>query len=229
MAEGKKSFVAYADWGGVFRALPDDVAGRLIKHIFAYVNDENPNTEDYVINALFEQIKSTLKRDLGKWESQREQRRNAGKASAEARRNKTNDRVTPANETKQNPTTPPKPEKLKLGEFENVRLTEEEYIKAQDKYGELLPAMIEKLSSYIKTKGNKYKDHYATFGSWVYDSVIEKQQRNGNSQNQTNGNHAPGPKGAADGVQRTGGKQSYHVTASAVFDEVQNRQVDTPV
>lgn len=86
MAQNKKSFIAYSDWYGMFKALPDDIAGKLIKHIFSYVNDENPITDDYVINALFEQVKSTLKRDLIKWESQQEQRKNAGLRSAEVRK-----------------------------------------------------------------------------------------------------------------------------------------------
>jgi hypothetical protein len=86
MAENKKSFVAYSDWNGMFKALPDEVAGKLIKHIFSYVNDENPTSEDFVINALFEQVKSTLKRDLKKWEQTLEGRSKAGKASAEAKR-----------------------------------------------------------------------------------------------------------------------------------------------
>ena len=86
MAEGKKSFIAYSDWYGMFKALPDEVAGKLIKHIFSYVNDENPSSDDFVINALFEQVKSTLKRDLKKWEEQQEQRRQAGLRSAEIRK-----------------------------------------------------------------------------------------------------------------------------------------------
>lgn len=86
MAEGKKSFVAYSDWYGMFKALPDEVAGKLIKHIFSYVNDENPISEDFIINALFEQVKSTLKRDLNKWEAQTEQRKKAGLRSAEIRK-----------------------------------------------------------------------------------------------------------------------------------------------
>mgnify|MGYP003667679411 FL=1 len=90
MATDKKSFVAYSDWHGMFKALPDEVAGKLIKHVFAYVNDEDPTNDDYIINALFEQIKSTLKRDLKKWETQREQRSEAGKKSAELRATKSN-------------------------------------------------------------------------------------------------------------------------------------------
>ena len=49
MAENKKSFVAYADWKETFDALSDEKAGQLIKHIFAYVNDENPESEDMLI------------------------------------------------------------------------------------------------------------------------------------------------------------------------------------
>jgi hypothetical protein len=104
MAENKKSFIAYSDWYGMLKACPDEVAGKLIKHVFAYVNDENPSTDDYIINALFEQIKSTLKRDLVKWEKEREQRSLAGKKSAEQRATKSNERSTALNETERKPT-----------------------------------------------------------------------------------------------------------------------------
>ncbi len=98
MAQGKKSFVAYADWKDVFDELPDSDAGALIKHIFAYVNDENPTTDSVLIKAVFANIKSTLKRDLNKWESQVEQRSLAGKKSAEKRA------LTKNNEIERNPT-----------------------------------------------------------------------------------------------------------------------------
>jgi hypothetical protein len=62
--EGKKSFVLYTDQREVFEELDDELAGKLIKHIFAYVNDENPETDDLLINAVFANIKATLKRDL---------------------------------------------------------------------------------------------------------------------------------------------------------------------
>lgn len=74
MAENKKSFTAYCDWKETFDSLPDDKAGQLIKHLFAYVNDENPQTDDILINAVFAQIKQTLKRDLKKWESKKNER-----------------------------------------------------------------------------------------------------------------------------------------------------------
>ena len=68
MAENKKSFILYTDQSGVFNQLPDEIAGKLIKHIFAYVNDENPITDDLIINIAFEPIKQSLKRDLKRYE-----------------------------------------------------------------------------------------------------------------------------------------------------------------
>ena len=67
MAQGKKSFLMYCDQRGIFDKLPDEYAGRLIKHIFAYVNDENPETDDLVLTMAFEGIKTALKRDLEKY------------------------------------------------------------------------------------------------------------------------------------------------------------------
>jgi len=67
MAENKKSFTAYCDWNSTFNSLPDEKAGQLIKHLFAYVNDENPISDDLLINAVFANIRATLKRDLVKW------------------------------------------------------------------------------------------------------------------------------------------------------------------
>ena len=86
MAENKKSFVLYSDSQGLVNQLPDEVAGRLLKHIYAYVNDENPISDELLLNIAFEPIKMQLKRDLIKWENQLEQRRNAGLKSAEVRK-----------------------------------------------------------------------------------------------------------------------------------------------
>lgn len=86
MAENKKSFVLYSDSQGLVNQLPDEVAGRLLKHIYAYVNDENPISDELLLNIAFEPIKMQLKRDLIKWETQIEQRRQAGLRSAEVRK-----------------------------------------------------------------------------------------------------------------------------------------------
>jgi hypothetical protein len=105
MATGKKSFVAYADWKNTFDGLDNENAGALIKHIFAYVNDENPISDSVLIRAIFANIKATLKRDLNKWDTQLLQRSEAGKRSAELRAfNKLNERSTVVDSRARNPT-----------------------------------------------------------------------------------------------------------------------------
>ena len=86
MAKGKKSFVLYSDQKELFEALTDEQSGKLIKHIFQYVNDENPTLDDPILKIAFITIKSILKRDLNKWEKQIKQRSEAGKKSAESRK-----------------------------------------------------------------------------------------------------------------------------------------------
>ena len=72
MAQDKKSFILYSDSQGLINQLPDDVAGRLLKHIYAYVNDENPITDELLLNIAFEPIKMQFKRDLKKWEESKD-------------------------------------------------------------------------------------------------------------------------------------------------------------
>ena len=68
MAKDKTSFILYCDQQGLFNKLPDEIAGKLIKHIFAYVNDEDPITSDLLLEIAFEPIKLQLKRDLRKYD-----------------------------------------------------------------------------------------------------------------------------------------------------------------
>lgn len=79
MAEGKKSFLLYCDIAHTVEHLADEQAGKLFKHIVAYVNDKNPETEDLVIRLAFEPIKQQLKRDLKRWGKTRKERSAAGK------------------------------------------------------------------------------------------------------------------------------------------------------
>lgn len=94
MAEGKKSFVLYADLIHTVRKMPAKKAGDLFVTILQYVNDENPVVSDPVVDLVFEPIKQQLKRDLKSWEGTRIERSKAGKQggikSGESRRNKAN-------------------------------------------------------------------------------------------------------------------------------------------
>jgi len=85
MAKDKKSFILYVDQKDLFNKLPDEIAGKLIKHIYAYVNDENPKAEDLIIDVAFEPIKQQLKRDLKLFENVKTKRSEAGKIGASKR------------------------------------------------------------------------------------------------------------------------------------------------
>ena len=104
MAENKKGFVLYADQKSIIDMLPNDKAGELLKHIFAYVNDENPVNEDPLINLAFEPIKLQLKRDLQKWEETRVKRSIAGSISAEKRKQQSQQVLTSVESVEQVPT-----------------------------------------------------------------------------------------------------------------------------
>ena len=71
MAEGKKSFILYLQQRTVFDGLEDAEAGKLIKTIFSYVCDENPQPTGMTKYA-FEIIKPVLKADLKKYEEKKE-------------------------------------------------------------------------------------------------------------------------------------------------------------
>jgi hypothetical protein len=64
MAENKKSFIAYCDWGEIFDLLTDEEAGK-------DVNDRNPifDDNDRFLKIIFEPIRLQLKRDLAKYET----------------------------------------------------------------------------------------------------------------------------------------------------------------
>ena len=54
----------------------------------------------------------------------------------------------------------------RLGEFENVELTEEELEKLKERFPYDWQERIERLSSYMSSKGKRYKSHYATILTW---------------------------------------------------------------
>lgn len=81
MAENKNTFVFYTEWKQDFEFLTDEEAGKLIKHLLQYVNDENPSldNEDRLLQFASNKIKSVLKKDLKKYEEVVSKRSEAGK------------------------------------------------------------------------------------------------------------------------------------------------------
>ena len=200
MAKGKKSFVLYADQRECFDSVPDEVAGKLIKHIFAYVNDENPVTEELLVNALFIGIKSSLKRDLKKWEGQLEQRREAGKKSAEIRKKKREEEKQRAltsvefRSTKEHEETRKATDSVSVSDSvsdsvsekeeyyyvidEKLKLSTEDYKKLLETYSPSeVDAKIYEMENYDLKKRSKYKSMYLTLNKWLLKDRKEQEEK----------------------------------------------------
>lgn len=168
MAKDKKSFVLYADQQDLFSFLPDEVAGKLIKHIFSYVNDEDPTADNQLVELAFISIKRQLKRDLEKWETQLEQRREAGRKSAAKRqRNSTsvNERSR-ASTDNVNVNVNVNDNKDIYMSFKHLKITKAECIKLNENYTkEQIDNVLESIQNY---KGNsKYVSLYLTAKNWL--------------------------------------------------------------
>ena len=89
-----------------------------------------------------------------------------------------NNNIMPvSNETDTTP-KPKKPTKHKYGEFQKVRLTDEELQKLNDEYGEsLTDEIITYFDRYIEEKHYKSQSHYLAIKRWVFDAVQEKKMK----------------------------------------------------
>jgi len=87
-AEDKKSFILYSDLIHTVGKLPSKKAGELFLHILKYVNDQNPQTDDLIVNIAFEPIKQQLKRDLLKYENVKTKRSESGKLGGRPKKQK---------------------------------------------------------------------------------------------------------------------------------------------
>ena len=77
---------------------------------------------------------------------------------------------------------PPEPEKIQYAEF--VSMTEAEYQKLVDKYGEEHTTLfIKKLDNAKGAKGYKYKSDYRAILNWVVDDVEKELQKKGGNVN----------------------------------------------
>lgn len=187
LMKGKKSFILYCDLIHTFNELSNEEAGELIKHIFSYVNDEDPITDNKLIKIAFEPIKQQLKRDLKYWESQIEQRRQAGLKSAESRKQlsttvndrsiSSTDNVTVTvndnvNETedkrKRKVFTPPTLDEIKTY-FKDSGYTEQSAEKAYNYYS---------VANWVDSKGNKIKNWKQKMqGVWFKDENKQKESK----------------------------------------------------
>ena len=71
------------------------------------------------------------------------------------------------------------PTKDRFGEFDNVLLSQDEFNKLVELYPTDYQERIDRLSSYIASKGTRYKSHYATIRNWARREEQEAQAAKG--------------------------------------------------
>lgn len=145
MAEGKKSFVLYTEWLSTFDKMTDQEAGLLVKHLFRYVNDLNPES-DRITELLFEPMKLQLKRDLNKFEQRKKELSESGKIGAQKRWRKTNKPI--------------------YRKFKHLSMSQDEFDKLSEKYTkEQIDEILDRIENYAKNKN--YTSLYKTALNWL--------------------------------------------------------------
>ncbi len=175
MAENKKSFVLYTDLIHTVKHLTDEQKGKLFMHILSYVNDENPITEDVIINLAFEPVKQQLKRDLEKYEVKKKQWSEAGKRSAEARKVKKKEtNLTTVNERSNRSTdlTVNDNVNVNVNVTDNVNVINNIESRKQDFKKSLLPF----LDKYGKEMLKEFADYWTEHGVKDKKMRFEKQK-----------------------------------------------------
>jgi len=177
MAKDKKGFILYADQKALFEQLPNDKAGELIKFIFAYVNDENPVTDDLIINLAFTPIKQQLKRDLKKFEEIKDKRSEAGKIGANKRwQSIANDskRILPIAKIADNVNDNVNVKDI-YRSFAHLSISMDEYEKLLTTYHkQQIDEALDSIENYKLNK--KYKSLYLTAKNWLKDKPVKTEK-----------------------------------------------------
>lgn len=188
MAQDKKSFILYVDQKATFDKLTDEQAGKLIKHVFNYCEQEGPEIDDpdFITGLAFTSIKQQLKRDLVKYEAIRQRNQVNGGKGGRPKKPKEPTGLTG------NPKEPKKAVNVNVNDTVNVNDNKKAFTVFWDLYDykvgkpkalkkweginlEDQKAIIEYLPKYkLATPDKKYRKHPATFlnsRSWE-DEII---------------------------------------------------------
>lgn len=163
------------DYADAILGLPAESAGKLFLSLVSYAKGEEVGhllDDDLLARSIFSIMKTHIDRDR----EYKELKSRAGKrggapvgnsnASKQAETSRNKQKQT-EDKQKQTPKPNPKPNpnnKRPYGECANVLLTDDEYKKITD---EGLTGLIEELSLYIASKGDKYRSHYAVIKQWA--------------------------------------------------------------
>jgi hypothetical protein len=161
MAKDKKSFILYADAIHTIEKLSDADAGQLLKHLMRYVNDQNPVTDNPLVDIDFEPIKQQLKRDLVKFEDVKVKRSEAGKAGASKRWQ------MPSNDSKE------KQSITKIAVTDTVNVISKDINKRKQEFASDLTSFVEK---YGKAIIREFYDYWTEHGDKDKKMRFEKEK-----------------------------------------------------
>ena len=168
------------DYADAILGLPAESAGRLFLSLVTYAKGEEVGhllDDDLLARTTFSIMKSHIDRDraykekmsaIGKKGGAPVGNNNASKTTKNNQKQAEVDLGCFENKQKQRPNPKPNPKpkenKRPYGECANVFLTDDEYAKITH---EGLTGLIEELSLYIASKGDKYRSHYAVIKQWA--------------------------------------------------------------
>lgn len=175
MADNKNSFVLYAEYLELFEELNDEDAGQLVKHLFRYVNDKEPKTENPLVKLAFIPIKQALKRDLKKWETYQQKQRENGKKGGRPSKPKETQKTQPFI------SEPKKADNVNV----NANVSVNDNKKNSKKSSRFSPPSLSEVEDYLKKEksfhpaaakkeAEKFKNYYESNGWMVGKNKMKK-------------------------------------------------------
>ena len=156
-------------------------AGHIIQNVIKTFNDQTHDIvpfSDRYLTRVSNDMCGRVVRDKELSERQRNRalgNKNATKTPNERQKNATKTpNKRPNTKTNTNTNTNTNINKKTYGECANVYLTDEEYAKIKN---DGLTGLIEELSLYIASKGDKYRSHYAVIRQWANRRKKEQDEK----------------------------------------------------